>query len=485
MTSLSSPSGSPTQVSDGADLSPQLIDDLVGAVSRMPPGREREAARDDVIRRLVPLARRIAGKYRNAGGEEQDDLFQVACLGLVKAVDGYDPERGHAFLSYALPTVTGELKRHLRDRTGLVRLPRPVQEARQRVNRVQRELEQQFGGRPPTPAEIARTCGLPDEAVAEALCCEWALRLRPLEMPAGGTDRRRLAPAEVMGDHDTALEFTAERLALMQALRQLPERERRILFLRFFHDQTQREIAAAVGISQMHVSRLLARCLTRLRELLVEEVDSPVTGTGACAGADSLAESAVPRRAEARSTPVSSNSAWNGRDAERPRRDAGRRLPAPRIRRDGQKHARTDCPSRPLLLARHPGPGESRQRMWRTPGPGRSPRRARYGPGDRSGAVRVGSAGARPAHPGARVARPRGRGPGRLRGAVVVRGSRLRGRCRRWPGPCGRSHKTGERRRQGVRADRQGWDQGLVRAPPSGHQPDRPGSLITPPRWRT
>jgi RNA polymerase sigma factor (sigma-70 family) len=101
---------------DCALTSPQ-IDEFVGRVRRQPTAREREGARHEAIRRLVPLARRIAGKYRRLGGEEQDDLVQVACLGLVKAVDGYDPDQGHAFLSYAVPTITGELKRHLRDRT--------------------------------------------------------------------------------------------------------------------------------------------------------------------------------------------------------------------------------------------------------------------------------------------------------------------------------------------------------------------------------
>ncbi|WP_129311205.1 SigB/SigF/SigG family RNA polymerase sigma factor [Streptomyces sp. L2] len=260
-------SGAPARAD--APLSSENIDDLVRGVALQPPGPARAAARDRVIRRLLPLARRIAAKYRGVAGEEQDDLVQVACLGLVKAVDGYDPGRGHAFLSYALPTVTGELKRHLRDRTGPLRLPRPVQEARQRVRRAQEELEQRSRGRPPTPAEIGRVCGLTEEAVTDALRSEAACHPRSLDANGDGADALRPALADTLGGCDAALDLVADRVSLAHALGALPERERHILYLRFFHDQTQAQIAEAVGLSQMHVSRLLKRCLARLRDELL------------------------------------------------------------------------------------------------------------------------------------------------------------------------------------------------------------------------
>ncbi|MEU9480209.1 SigB/SigF/SigG family RNA polymerase sigma factor [Streptomyces sp. NPDC048191] len=250
---------------DGALTSPR-IDEVVRGIGRHPPGRERDAARERAIRTLIPVARRIAAKYRNSGVEEQDDLFQVACVGLVKAVDGYDPGHGHAFLSYAVPTITGELKRHFRDRTGLVRLPRAVQEAGQQVRRVRRELEQRGGGRPPTLGEIARACGLSEDAVAEAVRSQDAVRPRSLDAPPEGRQGALPAFGEVFGDRDARIETVAERVPLVDALRRFPERERRILVLRFFHDRTQQQIAATVGISQMHVSRLLTRCLAQLRE---------------------------------------------------------------------------------------------------------------------------------------------------------------------------------------------------------------------------
>ncbi|MEU9191635.1 sigma-70 family RNA polymerase sigma factor [Streptomyces hundungensis] len=268
MTSLSSPSSPKPQEAEGAHLSSQVIDDLVRELSRLPAGATREAARDRVVRQLLPMARRISARFRKVGGEEQDDLFQVACLGLVKAVDGYDPQLGHAFLSYALPTVTGEIKRHLRDRAGLVRLPRPVQEARLQVARTRRELEQRSGGRTPTHEEIAGHCCLPVEVVAEVSRSERVSRPRSLDTADEGPDGARPSFAEITGRPDSALELADERVELIDALRQFPDRERRILYLRFFQDQTQQQIAEALGISQMHVSRLLSRCLTRLRDLL-------------------------------------------------------------------------------------------------------------------------------------------------------------------------------------------------------------------------
>ncbi|WP_344399903.1 sigma-70 family RNA polymerase sigma factor [Streptomyces longisporus] len=397
-------------MSNDARLSSQLIDDLVAGISRLPPGPERDAAREGVIRRLLPLARRIAAKYRTSGGEDQDDLVQVACLGLIKAVDGYDPERGHAFLSYALPTVTGELKRHLRDRTALVRLPRSLQEARLRVVHAQRELEQRLAGRAPTPAEIAEVSGLSPEAVVDALQSDTAAYPRSLDAPPPGAGDSWPDPAEVTGDCDPALEFAADRVTLMRALQRLPVRERRILFLRFFHDQPQQQIATAVGLSQMHVSRLLARCLARLREEL--------EGGAAAAEADSPAHT-DPRTAE--------------RPTDQPRHtnstDQARRVPGQAPAHGDQHHAcaaaatpHTDQASTETVTPpgrRHDGP-----HRW----PARRAAGRRFtGPWGAVGAVRpVDGLWARPVRnlrrppPGVRL-RCRGRPQGRSR--------RLRGRA--------------------------------------------------------
>lgn len=271
-----SPADDPEPAPDPSpELTSEGIDALVGRVHALPDGPARRAAREEAIRRLVPFARRIAAKYRNVTVEDPDDLAQIACLGLVKAVDGYDPGRGHAFLAYAMPTVSGEIKRHLRDRSGLLRLPRPVQEARLRVGHARRELEQRFGGRAPTAAEIAHVSGVSAEAVTEALRSETACRLRSLDTPDRDGPTGGRSVADTLGGPDPALDLVVDRLALAEALRCLPDRERRILYLRFFHDQTQQQIATAVGVSQMQVSRLLARCLSRLRARLAPPEPAP------------------------------------------------------------------------------------------------------------------------------------------------------------------------------------------------------------------
>ncbi|MGW3143048.1 RNA polymerase sigma factor SigF [Streptomyces sp. NPDC001139] len=215
------------------------------------------------------MAERLAGRFRNRG-ESNEDLRQVAALGLVKAVDRYDPELGNAFESYAVPTITGEIKRHFRDHMWTLHVPRRVQELRNRVRFAAQDLTQTVSGRRPTVAEIAEHADMSEEDVLagmEALESFSALSL-DAELP-GSEDGYSLGDA--LGSPDPALDTVVDREAVAPRLAALPERERAILYMRFFGDMTQSRIAEQLGISQMHVSRLISRCCSRVREQVLNE----------------------------------------------------------------------------------------------------------------------------------------------------------------------------------------------------------------------
>ncbi|WP_329213370.1 SigB/SigF/SigG family RNA polymerase sigma factor [Streptomyces sp. NBC_01485] len=234
----------------------------------LPDGPQRQALKDELVRLWLPMAERIAVRFRGRG-EALEDLYQVAALGLVKAVDHYDPDRGRAFEAYAVPTITGEIKRHFRDHMWTLHVPRRVQDLRNRVRHAAKELSQTPAGRPPTVAEIAAYAQLSEDEVrtgAEALECFSALSLEA-ELP--GTDGYALEDA--LGDTDPGYDTVVDRVAVAPCLRALPERERTILYLRFFAGMTQSRIAEQLGISQMHVSRLLSGCFARLREEIAAE----------------------------------------------------------------------------------------------------------------------------------------------------------------------------------------------------------------------
>ncbi|MEU0400574.1 SigB/SigF/SigG family RNA polymerase sigma factor [Streptomyces sp. NPDC006197] len=252
----------------GATLCSERIDRLMHDLAALPPGPRRSAARERVIGLLVPLARRVACRFR-AHREDHEDLVQVASLGLVKAVDGYDPALGHAFLSYALPTIVGEIKRHMRDHSAAVRLPRPLQEARARIFQASEELEQLHGGRSPSLAEIAEHTGLETDRVTATLRAVRECSPRYLDAAAGDGDH--CAVVSLLGGEDPELGRVVDTVALTTAVKRLPERDRRVLYLRFYHERTQQEIAGAIGVSQMQVSRILARCFQRLRAALTTE----------------------------------------------------------------------------------------------------------------------------------------------------------------------------------------------------------------------
>ncbi|WP_250404683.1 SigB/SigF/SigG family RNA polymerase sigma factor [Streptomyces cellostaticus] len=237
--------------------------DLFARLAELADGPERDAVRDELVAAWLPMAHRIAGRFRDRG-ESVEDLRQVAALGLVKAIDRFDPSRG-AFESYAVPTITGEVKRHFRDRMWALRVPRRVQELRNRVRVARRELTQTPGSPEPTPAAIAAHTGLTEEEVTagtEALESFSTLSL-DAEL-ATGDDGYSLADA--LGAADGAYDVVVDREAAKEGLRRLPERERAILYMRFFEDMTQSRIADRLGISQMHVSRLISRSCARVRD---------------------------------------------------------------------------------------------------------------------------------------------------------------------------------------------------------------------------
>ncbi len=202
------------------------------------------------------MAHRIAGRFRDRG-ESIEDLRQVAALGLVKAIDRFDPSRG-AFESYAVPTITGEVKRHFRDRMWALRVPRRIQELRNKVRVARRELTQNPGSPEPSVADIAAHTGLTEEEVSAGMEALESFSTLSLDAELS-TDDDGYSLADTLGASDSSYDVVVDRESAKEGLRRLPERERAILYMRFFEDMTQSRIADRLGISQMHVSRLISR----------------------------------------------------------------------------------------------------------------------------------------------------------------------------------------------------------------------------------
>jgi RNA polymerase sigma-B factor len=219
-------------------------------------------AREWLIEENMPLARSLAVQYRHAR-EPLEDLCQVAMLGLVKAVDRFQPDRGIAFASYAVPTILGELRRHFRDRTWTIHVSRGMQEAIARVERTSEALRAQLG-RYPSAEEVAVACGMTVEEVTEARLAEGASRLASLDASLQRDDSGEGTLRDAIGAADGELGRVEDALWLQQIAEDLTDREREILRLRFVEDLVQREIAERVGVSQMHVSRILRDALVRL-----------------------------------------------------------------------------------------------------------------------------------------------------------------------------------------------------------------------------
>jgi RNA polymerase sigma-B factor len=228
----------------------------------------RSRLRDELVELHLPLVEYLARRFRNRG-EMLDDLVQVATIGLIKSVDRFDLERGVEFSTYATPTIVGEIKRHFRDKGWAIRVPRRLQELKLALTKATGELSQK-NGRAPTVHELAEHLGLSEEEVLEGLESANAYSAVSLDAPDGGDDDSP-AVADSLGMVDEALEGVEYRESLKPLLEKLPAREKKILMLRFFGGMTQSQIAGELGISQMHVSRLLARTLAQLREGLLAE----------------------------------------------------------------------------------------------------------------------------------------------------------------------------------------------------------------------
>jgi RNA polymerase sigma-B factor len=220
--------------------------------------------RDELVARFMPLARKLAHRYRGAG-EPIDDLIQVANVGLLKAVDRYDERRGVAFTTYAVPTITGELKRYFRDNSWAVHVPRGTRDRALRIHGVIREVSEKTGQRPASD-ELAEQLSLSKHDVDDALGALTAYDAISLDGPAFGRDEPETqSRSETIGSLDTHFELAENRIALDAELEKLPSRDRRVLQMRFVEDRTQSDIAADIGVSQMQVSRILRRTLERLR----------------------------------------------------------------------------------------------------------------------------------------------------------------------------------------------------------------------------
>jgi RNA polymerase sigma-B factor len=220
--------------------------------------------REELVERFMPLVRRLASRYRG-GREPFEDLVQVASLGLVKAIDRFDPERGVAFSTYAAPTILGELRRHFRDRGWSVHVPRDLQERIALVERASTELPPVLG-RAPSVNEIAERLDLTPEEVLEAFEAAQAHHAISLDAPQGSDDSDGLTIVDRLGARDPAFDTVEYGVAISDVVRRLSERDRTVLHLRFVEDMTQTQIAERVGVSQMHVSRILRSALQQLRQ---------------------------------------------------------------------------------------------------------------------------------------------------------------------------------------------------------------------------
>jgi RNA polymerase sigma-B factor len=243
---------------------------LVRYANLPPDDPERARLRGQLVTGYQPLAQRIAGRFAHRG-EPLEDLVQVATIGLINAIDRYDPELGDSFYSFAVPTIRGEVRRYFRDRGWSMRVSRRLKELHLTLNHTVAELSQRLG-RPPRPSEIAHHLDLPIDEIMEGLRAGEVYRASSLDTalsPRHGEDSATLA--DQLGTLDPQLELIEDHHALRPLLHQLPERERGILMLRFYGNMTQTEIAEHIGISQMHVSRLLSHTLARLREQLRAE----------------------------------------------------------------------------------------------------------------------------------------------------------------------------------------------------------------------
>jgi RNA polymerase sigma-B factor len=226
-------------------------------------------AREQLIERYMSLVRSLARRY-SYRGEQLDDLVQIGAIGLIKAIDRFDVNRGVELTTYATPNIIGEIKRHFRDRGWAVRVPRGLQELNIQLSKLLEQMTVQLG-RSPTISELAKAAGVTDEEVLEALESGRAYSSLSLSAGSGFDEDGELDPLESLGTEEHQYEVSEDRAVLQPGFRVLDERERTILHLRFFEGLTQSQIAQQVGISQMHVSRLIRRSLEKIREEIASD----------------------------------------------------------------------------------------------------------------------------------------------------------------------------------------------------------------------
>ena len=234
-------------------------------------------AREKLIEQYMSLVRSLARRY-SYRGEQLEDLVQIGAIGLIKAIDRFDLERGVELTTYATPNIIGEIKRHFRDKGWSVRVPRGLQELNVQLSRLVESLTVQFG-RSPTIPELAKAAGVEEEAVLEALESGRAYSSLSLSSGGGGDGEDDLDPMESIGTEEHQYEVSEDRAVLAPGFRVLDERERKILQLRFFDGLTQSQIAQQVGISQMHVSRLIRRSLEKIREEIASDEEPRASGS--------------------------------------------------------------------------------------------------------------------------------------------------------------------------------------------------------------
>lgn len=223
--------------------------------------------KDELVTQHLNLVRYLAGKFSNRG-ENLEDLIQVGCLGLIKAIERFDPERGTEFTTYATPTIVGEIKRHFRDKGWAIKVPRRLQEFNASVAKTTEELTANLG-RVPTAEELAKKLGVAAEDVLEAQELGQSYNLLSIDTELESEDSRKTSSLlDYLGRADLQLELVEDRLALHRAFSSLPARERLLMYLRFFENRSQSEVAKVLNISQMHVSRLQARSLETMRKAL-------------------------------------------------------------------------------------------------------------------------------------------------------------------------------------------------------------------------
>jgi RNA polymerase sigma-B factor len=230
-------------------------------------------AREQLIEQYMSLVRSLARRY-SYRGEQLDDLVQIGAIGLIKAIDRFDLSRGVELTTYATPNIIGEIKRHFRDRGWAVRVPRGLQELNVRLSKLVEQLTVQLS-RSPTIAELAKAAGVEEEEVLEALESGRAYSSLSLSQGGGQEDGEELDPLETLGEIEHQYEVSEDRALLEPGFRVLDDRERMILHLRFFEGLTQSQIAQQVGISQMHVSRLIRRALEKIREEIASDETPP------------------------------------------------------------------------------------------------------------------------------------------------------------------------------------------------------------------